>query len=111
MAELVGQHPGRFAGFAAALPLSDPEAATDEAIRAVRELGALGVQLDEDANNLPLHEERYDPLFAAMEQLDGRCGCTRSATHARQEFRQSPFRSCSTRHSPGFSTPRLPCPD
>jgi aminocarboxymuconate-semialdehyde decarboxylase len=70
MAELVGRHSDRFAGFAAALPLSDPEAATEEAVRAVRDLGALGVQLDEDANNLPLHEERYEPLFAAMEDLD-----------------------------------------
>jgi predicted TIM-barrel fold metal-dependent hydrolase len=36
-------------------------------VRAVRELGALGVQLEADAVNLPLHEDRYDPLFDAME--------------------------------------------
>jgi aminocarboxymuconate-semialdehyde decarboxylase len=69
MADLVGRYPDRFAGYVAATALSDPDVANEEAIRAVRELGALGVQLEEDATNLPLHEERYDPLFAAMEEL------------------------------------------
>ena len=69
MAEIVGRHPDRFVGFAAATPLADPDAATEEASRVVRELGALGVQLEEDAVTLPLHEERYDPLFAVMEEL------------------------------------------
>jgi uncharacterized protein len=70
MAELVQRYPDQFAGWIAATPLADPDAATEEAVRSVRELGALGVQLEEDAINLPLHEERYEPLFAAMEQLD-----------------------------------------
>lgn len=70
MAEIVRRHPDRFAGFAAATPIWDPEDATREATRAVRELGALGVQLEEDAVEFPLHEDRYDPLFAAMEELD-----------------------------------------
>jgi aminocarboxymuconate-semialdehyde decarboxylase len=69
MAEIVAAHMDRFAGFVAATPVTDPDAATDEAIRSVRELGALGVQLEEDAVNVPLHEPRYDPLFAAMEEL------------------------------------------
>jgi uncharacterized protein len=69
MAELVRRHPDRFAGFAAGTPLADPEAAAEEAVRAVRELGALGVQLEEDAVEFPIHEDRYDPLFAAMEEL------------------------------------------
>lgn len=68
MAEIVSQHPDYFVGFAAATPLTDPDLATQEAIRAVRELGALGVQLEEDAVEFPLHEERYSPLFAAMEE-------------------------------------------
>ncbi len=69
MAELVRRHSDRFAGFAAATPLADPDAAAAEAVRAVRELGALGVQLQEDAVAFPIHEDRYDPLFAAMEEL------------------------------------------
>jgi predicted TIM-barrel fold metal-dependent hydrolase len=71
MAEVVRRHPDRFVGFAAGTPLGDPDAATEEAVRAVRELGALGVQLEEDVNNLPIFEERYEPLFGAMEELDG----------------------------------------
>lgn len=67
MAEIVGRHPDRFVGFAAATPLADPDAATAEAARAVDDLGALGVQLEEDLITFPLHEARYDPLFAAME--------------------------------------------
>jgi uncharacterized protein len=70
MAEVASRYPEQFAGWIAATPLWDPDAATEEAARSVRELGALGVQLEEDAINLPLHEERYEPLFAAMEQLD-----------------------------------------
>jgi aminocarboxymuconate-semialdehyde decarboxylase len=69
VAEMVRTHPDRFAGFAAATALSDPDAATAEAERSVRELGALGVQLEADAANLPIHEDRYAPLFAAMERL------------------------------------------
>ena len=69
MAEMVAGHADRFVGFVAATPVTDPDAATEEAIRSVRDHGALGVQLEEDAVNLPLHEDRYDPLFAAMEEL------------------------------------------
>jgi predicted TIM-barrel fold metal-dependent hydrolase len=69
IAEIVRRHPDRFAGFAAATAIAEPDAATEEAVRSVRELGALGVQLEADAVNLPLHEDRYDPLFAAMEEL------------------------------------------
>jgi predicted TIM-barrel fold metal-dependent hydrolase len=42
LAELVGRHPDRFAGFAAALPMSDAGAAAGELSRAMGELGALG---------------------------------------------------------------------
>ena len=69
MAETVSRHADRFVGFAAATPVSDPDAAAHEAARAVRDLGALGVHIEEDAVGLPLHEDRYDPLFAAMERL------------------------------------------
>src|SRR5215470_9984513 len=70
MAETINKYPARFAGFAAATPISNPAAATAEAVRAVRELGALGVQLEEDASEFPLHNGNYDPLFAAMEDLN-----------------------------------------
>jgi aminocarboxymuconate-semialdehyde decarboxylase len=69
LAEIAARHPDRFAGHVAATPITDPDAATEEAIRCVRDLGALGVQLEADAVNFPLHEDRYEPLFAAMEKL------------------------------------------
>jgi aminocarboxymuconate-semialdehyde decarboxylase len=69
LAEIAARHPDRFAAHVAATPITDPDAATEEAIRSVRDLGALGVQLEADAVNFPLHEDRYEPLFAAMEEL------------------------------------------
>src|SRR5690349_1686471 len=45
MAELVRAHPDRFAGFAAALPLSDTDASLLELDRAVKDLGAVGAQI------------------------------------------------------------------
>ena len=69
VAEIAARHPDRFAGHVAATPITDADAATEEAIRCVRDLGALGVQLEADAVNFPLHEDPYEPLFAAMEEL------------------------------------------
>ena len=43
LADLVRQHPDRFPGFVASLPMADPDAALAEARRAVSELGACGV--------------------------------------------------------------------
>src|SRR6185312_5223768 len=45
MAELVRRFPDRFVGFAAALPMSDVDAALIELERALTQLGALGAQL------------------------------------------------------------------
>jgi predicted TIM-barrel fold metal-dependent hydrolase len=70
LAEIARRHGDHFAGFVGATPITDPDAATAEAIRCVRELGALGVQLEADAMGVPLHEDRYQPLFATLENLD-----------------------------------------
>ena len=70
MAELVQAHPGRFAGFAAALPLHDVEASLRELDRAVRDLGALGAQVYSNVNGVPLDDARFDPLWARFESLD-----------------------------------------
>jgi len=61
MAELCRKYPDRFAGFVAALSLTDVMNSVEEAKRAIRELGAAGVQIF-----TPLAE----PLFAAMADLD-----------------------------------------
>jgi aminocarboxymuconate-semialdehyde decarboxylase len=70
LATIAARHSDHFAGFVGATPIADADAATEEAIRCVSELGALGVQLEADAMNVPLHEDRYRPLFSAIEQLE-----------------------------------------
>jgi len=70
MAELVRRYPDRFLGFAASLAMNDPDAAVREADRAINDLGALGVQIFTNANDLPLDDPRFEPLFARMAELD-----------------------------------------
>jgi len=70
LAELCGTHPDRFVGFAASLPMNDPDAAVREAERATRDLGALGVQIFSNVNGLALDDPRFAPLFATMADLD-----------------------------------------
>jgi predicted TIM-barrel fold metal-dependent hydrolase len=67
MAELVRRYPDRFAGFAAALPLGDIQAALQELDRALMELGALGALLYSNVLGAPLDEPRFEPLFSRLE--------------------------------------------
>jgi predicted TIM-barrel fold metal-dependent hydrolase len=69
LAALVGAHADRFAGWVAAVPMNDPDAAVAEAARAVG-LGALGVQIYTNVNGHPLDETRFDPFWAKMAELD-----------------------------------------
>jgi uncharacterized protein len=71
LADLVGGHPDRFAGFAAALPMSDADAAADELSRAMGELGALGAQLHTNVCGAPLDDPRFEPVFEAVTRLGG----------------------------------------
>ena len=70
MAELVAGHPDRFVGFAGALPLNDTDASLREIDHAVRELGALGVQMFTNMNGVPLDDPRFEPVFSRVEELD-----------------------------------------
>lgn len=70
LADLCHQHPDRFLGFAAGLPMSEPDAATDELVRAITQLGAKGVQIFTNVNGLPLDDPRFEPLFARMAELN-----------------------------------------
>jgi predicted TIM-barrel fold metal-dependent hydrolase len=69
LAGLVADHPDRFAGWVAAMPMNDPDAAVAEAERAVG-LGALGAQIYTNVNGHPLDEARFDPFWAKMADLD-----------------------------------------
>ena len=69
MAEIVRAHHDRFPGFIASLPLNHPDESVAELERAVRELGALGVQFFSNVNGLPLDDERFFTLFETADRL------------------------------------------
>lgn len=63
MAELVDRHPDRFAGFLAAVPMSNPDAAVVEIQRAMKDLGASGVQVYSNTAGTPLDLPQLDPVY------------------------------------------------
>jgi len=71
LAGLVATYPDRFAGFAAALPMNDPEAAAAELTRAMGDLGALGTQLHTNVGGAPLDSPPFDPVFETVTRLGG----------------------------------------
>lgn len=70
LARIVEEHPERFAAFVAGLPLGDVDDAIEEARRAVRELGAAGVQIYTNVGGLPWDDPRFEPFFDAIAELD-----------------------------------------
>jgi uncharacterized protein len=70
MAGLVRDRPDRFVGFVAGVPLDDVDATLAEIDRAVRELGALGIQIYTHVNGLALDDSRFEPVFTRMAELD-----------------------------------------
>jgi uncharacterized protein len=70
MAELVSKYPDRFPGFIASLSMNDPEAMLAEAKRAVKDLGAVGVQVFTNVLGKPLDRPETMPLFDLMAELD-----------------------------------------
>jgi predicted TIM-barrel fold metal-dependent hydrolase len=69
LARLVAEHPDRFAGFVAQLPMNDPEGTQEAIEHAIGDLGALGVQIYTHVNGHPLDEERFEPFWARMAEL------------------------------------------
>ncbi len=70
MAELVLKNPDRFPGFIAALAMHDMDTAMVELHRAIKELGARGVQIFTNVDGKPLDLPQYQPLFDAMAEYD-----------------------------------------
>ena len=70
MAELVAKYPDRFPGFIASLSMNDPEAMLAEANRAVKDLGAVGVQVFTNVLGKPLDRPETMALFDLMAELD-----------------------------------------
>jgi aminocarboxymuconate-semialdehyde decarboxylase len=69
LAATVKAHPDRFPGFIAGLPMNNPAAAVAEARRAIRVLGACGVQVFTNVNGVPLSDPRYFEILATMAEL------------------------------------------
>jgi predicted TIM-barrel fold metal-dependent hydrolase len=69
MAELCQKYPDRFPSFIASVAMRDPEGAVDEARRAVKELGACGIQIYSNVSGKPLDAPEFRPVFKAMESL------------------------------------------
>jgi predicted TIM-barrel fold metal-dependent hydrolase len=70
MAELVQKYPDRFPGFIASLPMNDPDGLLTEAERAIKGLGAVGVQIFTNVLGRPLSKPETMPLFNLMAKLD-----------------------------------------
>ena len=70
LADLVAHHPDRFPSFVASVPITDPEGMLAEAERAVKELGAGGIQIFTNINGWPLDKPEYLGIFDIMAELD-----------------------------------------
>jgi predicted TIM-barrel fold metal-dependent hydrolase len=70
MAELVQKYPDRFPGFIASLPMNDPDGLLKEATRAIKDLGAVGVQIFTNVLGWALTRPETMPLFDLMADLD-----------------------------------------
>jgi predicted TIM-barrel fold metal-dependent hydrolase len=71
LAELVADHPDRFVGFCACVPLDDPDATVEEYLYARQELGALGAQIHTHVHGRPLDGPEFDPFYAAVAASGG----------------------------------------
>ena len=70
LAELVSHYPDRFIGFAASLPLNNPDESLKEMDQAVKHLGARGIQIFTNVNGKPLDDPQFAPLFEEAARRD-----------------------------------------
>ena len=70
LAEICRKHPDRFPAFVASLPMNNIEASLAETDRAIKDLGARGVQLFTNVAGKPLSAPEYRPIFARMVEHD-----------------------------------------
>jgi aminocarboxymuconate-semialdehyde decarboxylase len=68
-AELCAKYPAEFPGFVAQVPMSAADGGVRESERAIKELGALGVQIYTNVKGKPLDRPEFEPFFAAMNRL------------------------------------------
>jgi predicted TIM-barrel fold metal-dependent hydrolase len=68
-AELCASHRDHFPGFVAQVSLASPDAGVREAERAIKELGALGVQIYTNVAGAPIDRPEYEAFWAKMNEL------------------------------------------
>ena len=90
MAELCARHPARFPTFVAALSMTDVEGSVEEARRAVKELGAGGVQIFTNIAGRPLDDPAYERIFATMAELDQPIWLHPARTSAMPDYASEP---------------------
>jgi predicted TIM-barrel fold metal-dependent hydrolase len=90
VAEQCAKAPKRL-GAVALVPIQDPPAAIEEARRAVKKLGLLGVTLPGTVGNRPLHSKEFLPFFEAIDELDVPIGF-----HAVTGMHYTPWADCFT---------------
>ncbi len=66
MAELCAKYPDRFPGFTATLAMNNMEATVEEIHRAIKDLGARGVEFYTNAKGKPLDLPEFEPVFQIM---------------------------------------------
>jgi uncharacterized protein len=70
LAALCARYPDRFPTFVASLPMNNPDAAVEEADRAILDLGARGVQVFTHVAGEPLSAKKFRPVFRCMTEHD-----------------------------------------
>ena len=70
LAELCRRHPDRFPAFVASLPMNNIDATLGEIDRAVKDLGARGIQVFTNVAGKPLSAPEFRPVFRRMVELD-----------------------------------------
>ena len=70
LADICGRHPQRFPTFIASLPMNSVDATLKEIDRAVRDLGAKGIQVFTNVAGKPLSAPEFRPIFKRMVELD-----------------------------------------
>ena len=70
LAEVCRRHPDHFPTFIASLPMNNVEVSVKEADRAVKELGARGVQVFTNVAGEPLSDPKFRPVFQCMAAHD-----------------------------------------
>jgi aminocarboxymuconate-semialdehyde decarboxylase len=70
MADLVSRYPERFPAFIASIAYDDPDAAAREAVRALDDLGARGIQMFTNVHGVPMSAARFLPIFEALTARD-----------------------------------------